>query len=59
MCSSRENISPTLPIEYLERLSLIINDYIGVLSEKKVWINQDLIYEVGSPNEMNFQQFER
>ena len=46
MCTSRDNISPILAIEFLEHLALLVKDYIGNLTEKCVRLNTNLIYEV-------------
>ena len=46
MCSSRDNISPTIPINFLEKLYNIIFDFLGRITEDLVRININIINEV-------------
>ncbi len=47
VATTRQNVSPSLYLEFLRRLCTIIKDYCGLLTEDAVRKNFVLIYEVG------------
>ena len=46
MCTTRQNVSPSLIAELLLRISRIFRDYCGTLSEESIRKNFILIYEL-------------
>lgn len=46
LITTRENVSFTLMTEILNRIIILIKDYIGILNEESVRKNQSLIYEL-------------
>jgi len=46
VCSNRVNISPSLVIELLTRITKVFKDYCGVLSEESIRTNFVLLYEL-------------
>lgn len=46
VCTTRFNVSPSMIIELLNRISKVIKDYCGVLSEEAIRKNFILVYEL-------------
>ena len=46
VCTTRYNVSPSMIIELLNRISKVIKDYCGVLSEEAIRKNFILVYEL-------------
>lgn len=46
VCMTKFNVSPALFIELLNRISKVIKDYCGILSEESIRKNFSLIYEL-------------
>jgi AP-4 complex subunit mu-1 len=46
VCTTRYNVSASLILEYIERLCVVLRDFIGVESEESYRKNFLLIYEI-------------
>ena len=46
VCTTKFNVSPLLTVELLTRISRVIKDYCGILSEESLRLNFSLVYEL-------------
>lgn len=46
VATTRNNLSPSLVLELLQRIARVIKDYLGVLSEESLRKNFVLVYEL-------------
>jgi AP-4 complex subunit mu-1 len=46
VATSRYNVSPSFVLELLNRLTRLIKDYIGTISEENIRLNFSIVYEL-------------
>ena len=46
VCTSIQNVSPVFLLEFLQKISMLVKDYCGVVNEEAVRYNFALIYEI-------------